>query len=66
MAQSVAQSLVSNRKTSTLSDQKSKGDKHHGSTMGAGKTVTGTLTGEGTSGVSTTRSELVILYSLIR
>merc|ERR1712226_193566 len=30
-AHSVAQSLVSNRKTSTISDQKSK-DKHHGST----------------------------------
>lgn len=47
-AQSVAQSIVSNRKTSTVSDQKSK-DKHHGSTMvaklamGAGESGSGAM-----------------------
>ena len=39
MVHSMAQSMVSNRKTSTISDQKSKIDKHHGSNAGAKTTV---------------------------
>ena len=48
-AHSVAHSMMSNRKTSTVSDQKSK-DKHHGSTIG-GKTAVGASSGEGGSQV---------------
>lgn len=37
MAHSVAQSMTSNRKTSTISDQK---NKHHAGTTGKGNTTT--------------------------
>ncbi len=50
-AHSVAHSMASNRKTSTISDQKTKGDKH-GSQVGAGKTAVGGTSGDGNSQVS--------------
>ena len=49
-AHSVAHSLVSNRKTSTISDQKSK-DKHHAAMLGGGKAGMAASSGEGTSQV---------------
>ena len=53
MAQSVAHSMASNKKTSTVSDQKSKG--HHGSQVTAGKTGGAAVSsGDGTSQVRNT------------
>ena len=49
-AHSVVHSMASNRKTSTVSDQKTGRDKHHSSTVGGGKSAIVASSAEGGTG----------------